>query len=161
MNNIDFPFSNVIVFVLTLLNSLSAVAQISNTRLCVVFDKDSHAIEITHDVDSTKFGFNIIKEGFETEEAREEAKRKALNVYEKNKLIPYQHPQIYLTYTALRKPTKFNSIEKFMSCKGLVDIDAFRKQDFNPPKDTSSAQIYLVERRDSKEILVWASSYFE
>ena len=161
MNYIACFKFNFLMMTIALLNSLSVIAQSSNERLCVLFEAESQVIEISSDVDSTRFGFNIIKKGFETKEARDEAKKEANEVYKKNRLIPYQHPEIYLTYTSFRKPAKYNSIEDFGNCKAIVVIEEFRKQDFSPPDETGLAQIYLIEKSETARILVWAASYFE
>jgi len=150
---------NVLMIIMALMNSLTAFAQSNNERLCVLFEKESQVIEITGGLDSTGYGFNIIKEGFETETAREEAKRNAIKDYEKNPFINFQYPEMYLVYTSSR-PSEYNSIEHFKLCKASVSIEEFRMKDFIPPKQTRLSQIYLIQRLEEK-ILVWAASYFE
>jgi len=160
MNYIAYFKFTVLVMTIVLLTSLSVTAQSNNERLCVLFEKESQVVEISSDIDSTGFGFNIIKEGFETKEAREKAKINALEAYEKNPFINFQYPEMYLVYTSSRKPTEYNSTEHFKLCKAAVSIEEFRMKDFIPPKQAGLSQIYLIQRLEEK-ILVWAASYFE
>lgn len=160
MNYIEYLKFIALMILMALMNSLTVFAQSNNERLCVLFEKESQVIEINGGLDSTRYGFNIIKEGFETKEAREEAGKKALEAHEKNPFINFQYPEMYLVYTSSRKPTEYDSTEHFNFCKVTVSLDEFRKNDFVPPKQTGLSQIYLIQRSE-EIILVWAASYFE
>ena len=160
MNYIEYLKFIALIILLALMNSLNVIAQNNYERLCVLFEKSSQVIEISGDVDSTRYGFNIVKEGFETEAAREKAKRNALEAYEKNPFIYSLYQEMFLVYTSSRKPTKYNSTEHFNLCKTTVSIEEFIKKDFIPPKQTGLSQIYLIQKSE-KGILVWAASYFE
>lgn len=160
MNFLAYFKLNILMITMALFNPLNVIAQNNNERLCVLFEKDSQVIEISSDTDSTRFGFNIIKEGFETKESREDAKLKALEAYEKNPLIPYQYPEIYLSYTSFKKSSTYHSTDSFELCETTVSLNEFRKSEFIPPKMTGMSQIYLIQKTE-KGIRVWAASSFE
>lgn len=140
-----------IILVLGLLFFITTNGYTQNhSRLCICFRENTKYINANFSEDSSFAAFNIIREGFETEQKREEARIKWSKEY------PTSEPPIsfYYRYLSNKKPEKINSI-KNTNCLAWVKLEKFRKKGFKYPEGAGGSKVYLIQKLENGRYLKW------
>lgn len=118
-------------------------------KLCVCFFQGNDYIDIKiQNRDSTYTYFKVVREGFETEEAREIAfKQYRSNLFD----LP---PNFYLTFIAVERPIKFDSIDE-INCAATISLNEYRKNSYKRPVGTHSNLFVFIQENTDKTFLKW------
>jgi len=143
---------------LIMLPQRNIIGQNVEERLCICFDEDSENINLSFNQDSSFIAFNIIIEGFETEERRENARRKAKEEHKSSMLLTYTEPvfvKVYLSDEA--KSITGNREEVILACKSEVSLDEFRKENFKPTQGNSGSRVYFITEMKDNLFKMWGA----
>lgn len=130
--------------------SINAYTQ-NNSNLCICFNSNTKYIDLSFSEDSTLVAFNIAREGYETEEKREEVKKEYENKFPR---IPIPI-QFYYNYYSVNKPQIIDTIKEVDDCIDLVSVYEYRRKDFSPPKNASSNLAIFIQRLPNGTYLKW------
>jgi len=145
-----------IAFGLFLIGALNVYAQ-EEHRLCVCFEPDNDTIDLSFSIDSSIVAFNIVLEGFETEEQRQQAWKK----YRQGPPTEERYPVFYNVYVTNRKPEKVTSLEKLDKCSVLISVDEFRSENFKYPPGMRGSRIAFIQKKSDGLFLKWNATFFE
>ena len=127
-------------------------------RLCICFDKDSTYINQSYSQDSSFVALNITIEGYETDEAREKAKREAIEKHKSSMLLTYHDPIFIKVYLSNNESTITGVHEKiFGSCKASIPLSQFRKENLPLPEDTSQSRVYFISKIGKNLYKKWSA----
>jgi len=127
-------------------------------RLCICFDKDSTYIKLSYNQDSSFVALNITIEGYETEEAREKAKREAIEKHKSSMLLTYSDPIFVKVYLSNNESTIAGVHDKiFSSCSASIPLSLFRKENFPLPEGTSESRVYFISKIGKDLFKKWSA----
>lgn len=129
----------------------SCVYAQSNSKLCILFDENSKYIDMNTSKDSMSAAFNIVMEGYETEEKRKKAKRE----WAKREDRVAGGPHFYYNFFSVNKPIKIKSIKSLTECVAIVTVDEFRQDEFSETNNISDALVFFIKKLPNGSFLKW------
>lgn len=135
------------------ITGLNSYAQ-SNSKLCIIFDKNTKYISVDIPNDSTGASFTIVREGFETKEKREKAMKKWLEAHR----IAIS-PTFYYNFVSIHKPVKIDSKKELDECIKIVSVNEYRKDEFEEPKNASDGLFIFIKKLPNGTYLKWMATF--
>ncbi len=149
---------------LTLITILTYLVQVSFTfdvyaqnipMTCICFSDQTPFINIRINKDSTLTEFQIINEGYETEESR----KKVFDEYDKNPWVFAFAPEdlFYQTYYSYGEKTssQVTSLENEKACIEFVTVEEIRSKSFINAKEASDSIFIFFKKIADNEYLRW------
>lgn len=123
----------------------------SNSKLCILFNKNTEYISVNVANDSMRTAFNIVIEGYETKEKRE----KAIKDWAKQVNRVAGGPNFYYNFFSIHKPVKISSIKEVKECAETVSVNEFRQKDFEASDQVTEPSVIFIKKLPDGTFLKW------